>query len=95
MYIVNDNMPKDCFECPFRTKCNVWEDFLKLPINEANIEIDSVMFLKPTVFRACKIQRIPNKVMRFYLKWGKRLCRHLCLYCKHKKYCDLYNYSRW
>ena len=51
MYIVDEKLPKDCFECKFRTKCNVWESFLKLPLNMQEINIDSWIHNTPGIPR--------------------------------------------
>ena len=89
MYIVNEKLPKDCFECKFRTKCNVWEAFLKLPINIEELNMDDLEYLKPMVFSHCKLYEVPNKYVRLFHKWIKRECMHICLFCKHKHKCEM------
>ena len=94
MYIVNDKLPKDCFECKFRTKCDVWESFLRLPLNMAEIEIEDLKYLRPMVFRNCKLRKIPPFISRFYIKFIKKKCQHLCILCEHKNHCELYTFGK-
>lgn len=89
MYIIDEKLPKDCFECKFRTRCNVWEAFLKLPINPDELDIDDLDYLKPMVFTSCKIKPIPQLIQKLYIKWVMKSCRHLCLFCNHKNKCEL------
>lgn len=90
MYLVNDKLPKDCFECKFRTKCDVWQAFLKLPINIAEIKLEDMNVLKPMIYRNCKIYKVPKWIKRFYFKFIMRKCPHLCKFCKHKNKCEIY-----
>ena len=94
MYIVDDKLPKDCFECKFRTKCNVWEAFLRLPIEMAEIKMDDLELLKPMKYRNCKIHKVPSWIARLYFKFIKGKCKHLCCTCNHKNKCELYLYGR-
>lgn len=94
MYIVNEKMPKDCFECKFRTKCDVWEAFIRLPIDMSKIDIDDLEYLRPMVFRNCKIRKVPAFISRLYFKWIKKKCQHLCLTCEHRSHCEIYLYGR-
>ncbi|MBO7691152.1 MAG: hypothetical protein J6T10_00780 [Methanobrevibacter sp.] len=89
MYIVDEKLPKDCFECKFRTRCNVWESFLKLPLNMQEINIDDLDYLRPMVFSTCRLHPIPSIIQKLYMKWYMRKCMHLCLFCKHKNKCEL------
>ena len=89
MYIVLEELPKNCFDCKFRTKCNVWEKFLKLPFNDYGIEQEDLRYLKPTVFSVCRLRPIPLLIQKLYVKWHMKQCRHLCLFCKFKKQCEL------
>ena len=90
MYLVTDDLPKDCFECKFRTKCEVWEKFLNLPFDKGEILMNDLDLLKPRVFTCCKIHPTTKLVSRFYFKWVLKRCRHICLFCRYKRHCEIY-----
>lgn len=94
MYLVTEEMPKDCFECKFKNGCQVWDDFMKLPLDHATIIMDDLQWLKPTVFKCCKIQPLNKIASRFYLKWILKKCRHICYFCRHKEKCEIYQDGR-
>lgn len=93
MYLVNKKLPKDCFECEYRTKCDVWQAFLRLPIDMAEIKMEDMELLKPMRYRNCKIHKIPKFISRFYFKFILKKCQHICRLCKHKKQCEIYQYG--
>lgn len=87
MLLVNEELPKNCIHCPHTDKCNVWQLIVD--------EMDEDMFMdfptpQPMQYPCCKyIVEIPHWIVRFYRKWFKGICPHICLWCKHKKECDL------
>ena len=95
MYIIDDELPKDCFSCIHRTKCNIWEEFMTLSIDEADIRIDTLKYFKPMEHRCCKyVVEIPSSLVKFYNKFILMKCPHLCKGCRHKNKCDIYNIGR-
>lgn len=89
MYIVRDDVPYSCFQCPHRGKCDVWESLLNLPPEVADNVIDNLEYFKPEMNYHCKIYRVPKWLENLYTKWWRGECRHLCLFCKYRKECDL------
>ena len=89
MYIIMDEPPKTCFECPVRSKCSVWERFLLLPTDIGEVKLEHLEYFKPEHNFFCLLNLVPKKQEKFYRKWVKGECRHLCLFCKYRKECDI------
>lgn len=92
MYIVNDDLPKNCLHCPYTSKCNVCE----LIVGEmSDDEFMDFPTPKPMQYPCCRIiATIPRRLVKFYRKWIKGWCRHLCVGCRHRRKCDIYNSGR-
>lgn len=89
MYIVKDELPKSCFDCPFRSSCSVWEHLLSMPADIAEIVMEDLDKFKPEMNYSCKLYHVQNRFENFYTKWVIGECRHICIFCKYKKECGL------
>ena len=88
MYIVKEQLPESCFKCPYNTKCDVWQVIMSDWFEPRFMDYPTP---KPLQFKCCKLKSVPNIINFIYYKWLRGSCRHICLSCKHRSICDIYN----
>lgn len=87
MYIMNEEIPKTCLKCPAHGRCDVWRTIFDDKYEPYFMDVPTP---KPMQYACCKIIAvIPKPIERFYKKWIKGECRHICFLCNHRKECDL------
>lgn len=95
MYIVNEDLPTRCWECPIKYNCNEWNNVLT-QIKPNMSDKDILKMVQPMNGKYCKIiYNVPRWIEKLYVKWFMGECRHLCILCKHKEMCyEEWNYGK-
>lgn len=86
MYIVKEDLPENCFRCKYNVKCDVWQLIMSDMFEPQFMDYPTP---KPKQFKCCKLIVLPTWIDKWYKKWVLKQCRHICLWCRHRKECDL------
>ena len=87
MYLVKEDLPESCIRCPFQSKCDVWSAIIEQMSEEQFMDFPTPL---PTQYPCCKlINPLPHFIMKFWRKWIRGECRNICIFCRHKKRCDI------